>query len=74
MAVEDDYRGKGIGKLILDELHSQAIKLGLKKIVLNARENSKLFYEKAGYKVIGKAHTLFGVIQHYKMEYGLKKD
>ncbi len=72
MAVRKNYRQKGIGKMILEELHREAEKLKLRKIILNARENAVGFYEKHGYKNIGKTHTLFGVIPHYRMEYSLK--
>ncbi len=46
MAVEEDWRGKGIGKLILDELEKRVIEKGAKKIILHARENAVKFYEK----------------------------
>ena len=37
---------------------------GVRKIVLNARDNAVQFYWKHGYEVIGDAETLFGVICH----------
>lgn len=68
MAVENDWQGRGVGKLILDELEKRAVAKGAKKIILNARENVVKFYEKNGYKVVKQSHTLFGVIPHYLME------
>lgn len=68
MAVENEWQGKGVGKLILDELEKRVVEKSAKKIILHARENVVKFYEKNGYKVIKRSHTLFGVIPHYLME------
>jgi len=73
MAVENQWQGKGIGKLILDELEKRVLEKGAKKIVLHARENVVRFYEKNGYKIIKESHTLFGEIKHFLMEKELSK-
>jgi N-acetylglutamate synthase-like GNAT family acetyltransferase len=67
MAVEDQWQGKGIGKMILDELEKRVLKKGAKKIILHARENVIKFYQKNGYIVIKPSHTLFGEVKHYLM-------
>jgi N-acetylglutamate synthase-like GNAT family acetyltransferase len=67
MAVEDQWQGKGIGKMILDELEKRVLKKGAKKIILHARENVIKFYQKNGYIVIKPSHTLFGKVKHYLM-------
>ena len=67
MAVEKDWQGKGVGKLILNELERRVIEKGAKKIILHARENVVKFYEKAGYKIVKPSHTLFGSIPHFLM-------
>ncbi len=67
MAVEDSYRGRGIGKIVLSKLEEAAKSGGAGQIVLNARETAVKFYEKAGYEVTEPAHTLFGAIKHFKM-------
>lgn len=67
MAIEKDWQGKGVGKLILNELERRVIEKGAKKIILHARENVVKFYEKAGYKIIKPSHTLFGSIPHFLM-------
>ena len=69
MVVDENFRNEGIGKAILDKLHEKAKKLNLKKIILNARKDAVKFYERQGYKKIAQAHTLFGEIEHFKMEY-----
>lgn len=68
MAVEDEWRGKGIGSIVIKELEKIAIDKGAKKIILHARDNAVKFYERNGYKVIEQTHTLFGVIPHFLME------
>ena len=67
MAVEDSYRGRGIGKIVLSKLEEAAKSGGAGQIELNARETAVQFYEKAGYQVMESAHTLFGSIKHFKM-------
>ena len=67
MAVEENYRGRGIGEIVLSKLEEAAKNRGARQIVLNARETAVQFYEKAGYEVIEPAHTLFDAIKHFKM-------
>jgi N-acetylglutamate synthase-like GNAT family acetyltransferase len=71
MAVSEAYQSQGIGCLILKALESQARQEGLNKIVLNARESAVDFYQKQGYQVAGREHTLFGSIHHFRMEKSL---
>lgn len=72
MAVETEWQGRGIGKMILDELEKRVIEKGAQKIVLHAREGVVKFYEKNGYKLVRQSHILFGVIPHYLMEKEIK--
>ena len=68
MAVDERARGCGYGGRILEALEAEARGRGVRKIVLNARDNAVAFYRKRGYDVIGDAETLFGVIRHLRME------
>jgi predicted GNAT family N-acyltransferase len=68
MAVNENARGRGYGRRILQGLEAEARRRGARKIVLNARDNVTEFYAKHGYEVIGEAETLFGVIRHLRME------
>ena len=68
MAIIEDWQGKGVGKLILDELEKRVVEKGAKRIILHARDNAVKFYEKTGYNVVKESHTLFGVIPHFLME------
>ncbi len=67
MAVEDDFRGKGIGRLIADEFIRISKERKMLKIILCARESALIFYEKLGFIRIQKAHRLENV-QHFLME------
>jgi len=73
MAVEREYRGKGIGGLILKELEKRARNGGAKQIILNARENVVGFYKKHDYMIVERGHTLFGNIKHWRMQKDFSK-
>ena len=73
MAVKAKYRGKGIGSLVLKELERIAKEKGAHYILLNARESVVDFYKVHGYKILEKAHTLFGCILHWKMRKKLQQ-
>jgi ribosomal protein S18 acetylase RimI-like enzyme len=68
MAVDEKYRRRGIGHLLIMELEKLAIKRGVKIVVLSARDSAVDFYKKHGYLVIEKDHLLFGSILHWKMK------
>jgi ribosomal protein S18 acetylase RimI-like enzyme len=68
MAVDEPFRGMGIGRLILDHLEKIAFSRGARRILLNARIGVVDFYQKSGYSIIGDGPTLFGQIRHFIME------
>ena len=74
MAVMENFRCKGIGTLILRELESRAEKMGAKHVILNARESALGFYRRNGYRITGRADTLFRVISHWKMQKDLESN
>lgn len=67
MAVEQNYQGKGLGKLIITSLEEKAKELKLNKIQLQARENAVSFYKNNGYVMIEKTFLLWDQIQHFLM-------
>jgi ribosomal protein S18 acetylase RimI-like enzyme len=73
MAVEEGLQGKGIGTILLKEPEKSAKRKGANHIILNARQSAVGFYKKQGYRTVGKASTLFGVIPHYKMRKKLQR-
>ena len=68
VAVSPEHQGKGLGKQIMIAVEDKAQSLGLTHIELNARENALSFYLSMGYQNLGKAHLLYGEVQHYKMD------
>jgi len=68
VAVDDHYRGKGFGKLIMQDSERLAKERGDIKMILQARENAVEFYKGIGYQLLEKTHLLFGQIQHFRME------
>ena len=73
MAVEENYRKKHVGILILNKLENYAINKSIDSIYLNSRESALKFYIKNGYKIIKKSHVLFGNLQHWLMIKNIQK-
>ncbi len=74
MAVDNDFRLKGIGKKILQSLEEIALQKKINIIELNARESAITFYQANQYKIIEPAHTLYNKIKHFKMEKTLSQN
>jgi N-acetylglutamate synthase-like GNAT family acetyltransferase len=68
VAVEDELQGKGFGKIIMLELEDYCKAIGIKKIILHARDYAVDFYLKLDYKLIESSYKIFGVLQHFLME------
>jgi ribosomal protein S18 acetylase RimI-like enzyme len=68
MATKPGFRGRGIGSAIANELERIAKAHGVRVVVLNARASAVSFYEQLGYVVSGNAQTLFGEIEHKRMQ------
>jgi thioesterase domain-containing protein len=66
MAVAAEARGGGFGALMLHTLEQQAVLLGAKKVILNARDTAVGFYKKSGYQLGAEQSALFG-IPHWQM-------
>ncbi|MDP8012779.1 MAG: GNAT family N-acetyltransferase, partial [Nanoarchaeota archaeon] len=50
VVVDSSYRGKGIGKEMLEYLINEAKKYNCYKVILNGRKGTEGFYESAGFK------------------------
>jgi predicted GNAT family N-acyltransferase len=74
MATEEDCRGLGIGRALIERLEELAGSRGVERIVLNARVDVVGFYQRFGYSVIGPGPTLFDKLKHSKMEKRLHYD
>jgi len=58
IAVLENYRSKGIGKLILKKLITKAKEESCYKLVLECREENSAFYQKIGFKKSGFSMSL----------------
>ena len=68
MAVATNQQGKGIGKVIMNEIEAVCKVKGYLQIILHAREVALPFYQKLGYQMVEPSQLLFGEIQHYLMQ------
>ena len=68
MATEEDVRGSGVGRVIIERIETIARKRGVRWITLNAREHVVGFYEHLGYRVTGEGPTMFDEIRHSRMK------
>jgi GNAT superfamily N-acetyltransferase len=66
MATSDHRRG--IGTAVVERLEQLAQARGASRVVLNARTSAVPFYAKLGYVITGAGQTLFGEIEHARME------
>lgn len=67
VAVNKDYRGKGLGKDLMEGLISKAWEIGAEKVSVHAQEQVIPFYEKLGF--IGKGDIFIEAdIPHLEME------
>ncbi|MFC1505852.1 GNAT family N-acetyltransferase [Thermoproteota archaeon] len=67
MAVELNFQNRGFGTLLIGELEKIAKNKGAHHVILNGRDIALQFYQKNGYTIVKKAHTIFGSIEHWKM-------
>lgn len=67
MAVDENHRGKKLGKMVLDFLENKAKEKSCSRIILQARENAVDFYKSRGYNLEEKTFLLFDSIQHFRM-------
>ena len=66
MAVLKDWRGRGVGRALLQTLLDLAAKQGLTRVALSAQTHAVGFYERAGFRAIGQPFMDAG-IPHRKM-------
>ena len=73
MAVAPAWRGRGLGRRLLQLLEAWARDMGAATVVLDARSSAAGFYRRHGYEVLGPGHTLFGSIEHLRMRRRLQE-
>jgi GNAT superfamily N-acetyltransferase len=71
MVVDPGYQGKGIGALLMQHAEAHGFQEGVDKVMLHARLNAQVFYEKLGYSTVGD-EFLEKTIPHIRMEKSLR--
>ena len=66
MAVLPAWRGRGVGRLILNSLIAEATRLGIQQLVLHAQTHAVSFYRACGFIAAGEEFMEAG-IPHLKM-------
>lgn len=72
IAVLKEFRGKGLGKILIDELEKRAKSEGAKEVYLEAQVSALGFYEKLGFKSYGDVYVE-DAIDHKMMKKDLNK-
>ncbi|MEJ2593430.1 MAG: GNAT family N-acetyltransferase [Candidatus Thiodiazotropha sp.] len=67
MAVLPEWRGRGVGRALLDRLLQQAATYGLERLFLHAQISAEPFYAKAGFMPQGEVFEEAGIL-HRRME------
>ena len=67
MAVQTNQQGKGIGKLLVNELLAFSKSKGIKEVVCHSREDAVPFYLNLGFKIYGEPFVEVG-IRHSHMK------
>lgn len=66
VAVRKPYRNRGIGRMLMEELETEARGLGCREVLLHAQTAVEGFYEKLGYETTSDVFDEAG-IPHVKM-------
>ena len=61
MAVDENFKRKGVGTKIVKELENYALSKGMVSMILNARENAISFYLSLGYLEVGPYQSDTGI-------------
>ncbi|MGO4998737.1 bifunctional GNAT family N-acetyltransferase/hotdog fold thioesterase [Oceanisphaera sp. W20_SRM_FM3] len=67
MAVDADNRDHGLGTRMVQALEQVARQQGVRRLVMNAREEAVSFYSRCGFTVVGEGPISFGKIPHRQM-------
>ena len=72
MAVLKQYRGQGLGRVVLDSIIAQARSEAMPRLFLHAQQHAAEFYSSAGFTVVGEPFDEAG-IPHIGMEMPLQE-
>nr|WP_136251484.1 bifunctional GNAT family N-acetyltransferase/thioesterase [Ningiella ruwaisensis] len=67
IAVDKEYRRKGVGQIMLNALEQVARDIGAERAVTNSRESSIEFFENCGFEIIDEAPNELGKLKRKQM-------
>ena len=67
MAIKSNYRGQGIGSILINKVEEFVIKKNIQQIKIHAQVQAKGFYQSNGYSVISEKEFMEDGIKHIKM-------
>ena len=68
VVVLPEYRGRGIGTMVVSECENWAEELGFTHAVVDSRDNKTGFYEQMGYEITGGKACCSDTFQCIRME------
>ena len=69
MAVDNDYQGTGIGKLLINELLHFCKEKKIQEVTCHARDNAVIFYQKMGFEVYDEPFYEVGILHKHMRKY-----
>ena len=73
MAVEDDWRGKGVGSALIHAMVDAAVEEGMVEAWANARTAARTLYARAGFKEVSQEFDLPTIGEHVVVAMSLAK-
>ncbi len=71
VAVCEDYRKQGVGRILIQAIERDALKMGFSQFIVHAQTHCIQFYEKLGYHVVDETVFLEDNIPHVLMGHAL---
>ena len=71
VAIAEEHRGKSVGRRMMNFLETEAVRLGARTPILNARETATGFYLRLGYSLVAELPSQISGLKLYKMEKSL---
>ena len=68
IAIDKEYRGKGLGKALINKLDEVALALGFTHVIIDAQVYAEKFYNKTGFSAINREIFMDAGIPHIRME------
>ncbi len=68
MAVEREFQGQGVGRMLVEHLISFASENRVREIRIHAREDVTAFYERLGFEIVGEPFEEVGIKHRHMLK------